>query len=224
MYPWHGSFMCYRNACSPFCFIGFAAFTVSAVCGEARVHLMPHVQLRATAAAGSRTAGVARQAPVVSMKHFCSCGCWCFSSGSWDPGHTSPEAGKEEEHPSFGLSGGAAMRCSTLLGILTGVLLYLVLGAVVFRALEAPLEENKHIELQETRRDFLINFTCVGPDNLQTLIEVQQIYFLSMVLLLAPINTVVSWGQLLLLSVLTISSGRGIVGRRTQVYKWSWAY
>ncbi|XP_010738472.1 potassium channel subfamily K member 4 [Larimichthys crocea] len=63
------------------------------------------------------------------------------------------------------------MRCSTLLGILTGVLLYLVLGAVVFRALEAPLEENKHIELQETRRDFLINFTCVGPDNLQTLIE-----------------------------------------------------
>ncbi|TMS14056.1 Potassium channel subfamily K member 4 [Larimichthys crocea] len=93
------------------------------------------------------------------------------SSGSWDPGHTSPEAGKEEEHPSFGLSGGAAMRCSTLLGILTGVLLYLVLGAVVFRALEAPLEENKHIELQETRRDFLINFTCVGPDNLQTLIE-----------------------------------------------------
>lgn len=84
------------------------------------------------------------------------------------------------------------MRCSTLLGILTGVLLYLVLGAVVFRALEAPLEENKHIELQETRRDFLINFTCVGPDNLQTLIEVQQIYFLSMVLLLAPINTVFS--------------------------------
>ncbi|XP_068600479.1 potassium channel subfamily K member 4 [Brachionichthys hirsutus] len=63
------------------------------------------------------------------------------------------------------------MRCSTLLGILTGVLLYLVLGAVVFRALEAPAEENKHTQLQETRRDFLLNFTCVGPDNLQDLIE-----------------------------------------------------
>uniref|UniRef100_A0A673AVL8 Potassium channel subfamily K member 4 n=1 Tax=Sphaeramia orbicularis TaxID=375764 RepID=A0A673AVL8_9TELE len=39
------------------------------------------------------------------------------------------------------------MRCSTLLAILTGVLLYLVLGAVVFRALETPREENKHIQL-----------------------------------------------------------------------------
>lgn len=68
------------------------------------------------------------------------------------------------------------MRCSTLLGILTGVLLYLVLGAVVFRALEAPREEGKHNQLQETRRDFLVNFTCVGPDNLQGLIEVQQIF------------------------------------------------
>uniref|UniRef100_A0A3Q3JMU9 Potassium channel subfamily K member 4 n=1 Tax=Monopterus albus TaxID=43700 RepID=A0A3Q3JMU9_MONAL len=66
------------------------------------------------------------------------------------------------------------MRCSTLLVILTGVLLYLVLGAVVFRTLETPREEGKHMQLQDTRRDFLLNFTCVGPDNLQTLIEVQQ--------------------------------------------------
>ncbi|XP_071771341.1 potassium channel subfamily K member 4 [Centroberyx gerrardi] len=63
------------------------------------------------------------------------------------------------------------MRCSTLLGILTGVLLYLVLGAVVFRTLEAPQEEGQHMQLQDTRRDFLLNFTCVGPDNLQALIE-----------------------------------------------------
>ncbi|KAM9348365.1 LOW QUALITY PROTEIN: potassium channel subfamily K member 4 [Symphorus nematophorus] len=63
------------------------------------------------------------------------------------------------------------MRCSTLLAILTGVLLYLVLGAVVFRALEAPREEDKYMQLQDTRRDFLLNFTCVGPDNLQELIQ-----------------------------------------------------
>ncbi|XP_019941131.2 potassium channel subfamily K member 4 [Paralichthys olivaceus] len=63
------------------------------------------------------------------------------------------------------------MRCSTLLVILTGVLLYLVLGAVVFRALEAPREENKHMMLQSTRKDFLLNFTCVGENNLQALIE-----------------------------------------------------
>ncbi|XP_074466688.1 potassium channel subfamily K member 4 [Sebastes fasciatus] len=63
------------------------------------------------------------------------------------------------------------MRCSTLLGILTGVVLYLVLGAVVFRSLEAPREEGKHMQLQDTRREFLLNFTCMGPDDLQTLIE-----------------------------------------------------
>ncbi|XP_061558830.1 potassium channel subfamily K member 4 [Phycodurus eques] len=63
------------------------------------------------------------------------------------------------------------MRCSTLLAILTGVLLYLVLGAMVFRALEAPLEEGKHKRLQGTCQEFLMNFTCVGPENLQALIE-----------------------------------------------------
>ncbi|KAJ3588949.1 hypothetical protein NHX12_009802 [Muraenolepis orangiensis] len=63
------------------------------------------------------------------------------------------------------------MHCSTLLGILAGVVLYLVLGAVVFRTLEAPQEEGQHIQLQDTRRDFLFNFSCVDPDNLQALIE-----------------------------------------------------
>uniref|UniRef100_A0A8C7JSS8 Potassium channel subfamily K member 4 n=1 Tax=Oncorhynchus kisutch TaxID=8019 RepID=A0A8C7JSS8_ONCKI len=63
------------------------------------------------------------------------------------------------------------MRCSTLLCILMGVLLYLVLGAVVFQALEAPHEEGQHIQLQDTRRAFLENYTCVSPDILQALIE-----------------------------------------------------
>uniref|UniRef100_A0A669AZC4 Potassium channel subfamily K member 4 n=2 Tax=Oreochromis TaxID=8139 RepID=A0A669AZC4_ORENI len=61
------------------------------------------------------------------------------------------------------------MRCSTLLAILTGVLLYLVLGAVVFRALEAPQEEGVHMKLQDTRRDFLLNFSCVDSDKLTNL-------------------------------------------------------
>uniref|UniRef100_A0A8C6UTZ4 Potassium two pore domain channel subfamily K member 4 n=1 Tax=Neogobius melanostomus TaxID=47308 RepID=A0A8C6UTZ4_9GOBI len=52
------------------------------------------------------------------------------------------------------------MRCSTLLGILTGVLLYLL-----------PREERKHMRLQDMRRYFLENFTCVGPENLQEFIE-----------------------------------------------------
>ncbi|XP_024250262.1 potassium channel subfamily K member 4 [Oncorhynchus tshawytscha] len=63
------------------------------------------------------------------------------------------------------------MRCSTLLCILAGVLLYLVLGAVVFQALEAPREQDQHTQLQDTRRSFLENYTCVSPDILQALIE-----------------------------------------------------
>ncbi|XP_072302656.1 potassium channel subfamily K member 4 [Eucyclogobius newberryi] len=63
------------------------------------------------------------------------------------------------------------MRCSTLLAILTGVLLYLVLGAVVFRTLEYTREEGKHLQLQRARRDFLLNFTCVDYENLQEFIE-----------------------------------------------------
>lgn len=70
------------------------------------------------------------------------------------------------------------MRCSTLLSILTGVLLYLVLGAVVFRTLETPQEQDKHLQLQEVRRDFLLNFTCVGPDNLMDFIEVEELFCL----------------------------------------------
>ncbi|KAM7374071.1 hypothetical protein PAMP_006748 [Pampus punctatissimus] len=91
---------------------------------------------------------------------------------SWeDPGHASTDAGRGKQHPASGLSGGAAMRCSTLLAIFTGVLLYLVLGAVVFRALETPREEDKYSQLQVIRRDFLLNFSCIDQDNLYAFIE-----------------------------------------------------
>lgn len=75
----------------------------------------------------------------------------------------------------LGLNGKPSMRCSTLLGILTGVLLYLVMGAVVFNMLETPHEEGQHIRLQDTRRDFLFNYTCVSPEILQELIEVREV-------------------------------------------------
>ncbi|XP_036404752.1 potassium channel subfamily K member 4 [Megalops cyprinoides] len=63
------------------------------------------------------------------------------------------------------------MRCSTLLAILTGVLLYLVLGALVFRTLEAPQEIREHRHLQSARLAFLKNHSCVSPDHLQELIQ-----------------------------------------------------
>lgn len=66
------------------------------------------------------------------------------------------------------------MRCSTLLTIFTGVLLYLVLGALVFRALEVPFEENYYLKLQNTREEYLNNYSCISPEVLQALIEVRR--------------------------------------------------
>uniref|UniRef100_A0A3P9A7B5 Potassium channel domain-containing protein n=1 Tax=Esox lucius TaxID=8010 RepID=A0A3P9A7B5_ESOLU len=93
---------------------------------------------------------------------------WSLLFCSWAP--SSPGSGAKRR-ASLGLNEGASMRCSTLLCILTGVLLYLVLGAVVFQALEAPREEGQHLRLQDSRRAFLENYTCVSPDNLQALIK-----------------------------------------------------
>ncbi|XDV38859.1 hypothetical protein PO909_008189 [Leuciscus waleckii] len=64
------------------------------------------------------------------------------------------------------------MNSTTLLFVLTGVLLYLVMGALVFNALEAPNEESHHVQLQTTRQEFLGNYTCVDPDRLENLITV----------------------------------------------------
>ncbi|XP_063059791.1 potassium channel subfamily K member 4 [Engraulis encrasicolus] len=63
------------------------------------------------------------------------------------------------------------MRCSTLLTIFTFVLLYLVLGAVVFRALEVPHETDHYLALLKAREEYLGNYTCMSPEALQGLIE-----------------------------------------------------
>ncbi|TRY57536.1 hypothetical protein DNTS_023486 [Danionella cerebrum] len=64
----------------------------------------------------------------------------------------------------------AAMQCTTLAFVFTGVLMYLVMGALVFNALEAPHEEGHHTLLQIARKHFLDNYTCVDPDHLAQLI------------------------------------------------------
>ncbi|CAK6449682.1 unnamed protein product [Pipistrellus nathusii] len=63
------------------------------------------------------------------------------------------------------------MRTTTLLALLALVLLYLVLGALVFRALEQPLEQQAQRELGEVRERFLRTHPCVSDGDLGLLIK-----------------------------------------------------
>ncbi|XP_076148427.1 potassium channel subfamily K member 2 isoform X1 [Alosa pseudoharengus] len=63
------------------------------------------------------------------------------------------------------------MRCSTLLAIMTVVLLYLVMGALVFRTFEMPKEMLRHELLLRQRDDFLLNHTCVDPAALDDMMQ-----------------------------------------------------
>uniref|UniRef100_A0A673KSP2 Potassium channel subfamily K member 4 n=1 Tax=Sinocyclocheilus rhinocerous TaxID=307959 RepID=A0A673KSP2_9TELE len=63
------------------------------------------------------------------------------------------------------------MRCTTLLTILAAVLLYLVLGALVFGWLESSREEWAHHELLTSRMAFLQNHSCVTPHSLRKFTE-----------------------------------------------------
>ncbi|XP_058253997.1 potassium channel subfamily K member 4 isoform X2 [Hemibagrus wyckioides] len=58
------------------------------------------------------------------------------------------------------------MRCSTLLTILAAVLLYLVIGALVFGWLEASKEKQAYEKLHESRRFFLNTHNCVQESSL----------------------------------------------------------
>ncbi|KAM6953346.1 potassium channel subfamily K member 2 [Aplochiton taeniatus] len=62
------------------------------------------------------------------------------------------------------------MRCPTLMALLAGVMLYLVMGALVFSALEAPQEKLEHEKLLRIQGAFLRNFSCVNETGLSELI------------------------------------------------------
>uniref|UniRef100_A0A3Q1BE89 Potassium channel domain-containing protein n=1 Tax=Amphiprion ocellaris TaxID=80972 RepID=A0A3Q1BE89_AMPOC len=61
------------------------------------------------------------------------------------------------------------MRCSTLTTLLTGVTLYLVMGALVFLTLETPEESLAHKHLLQTQENFLSNNSCVTELDFDTL-------------------------------------------------------
>lgn len=64
------------------------------------------------------------------------------------------------------------MRCSTLLTIMTVVLLYLVIGALVFGWLEASKEEKAYDDLLKSRVTFLDKHNCVQESSLSEFTQV----------------------------------------------------
>ncbi|KAJ8347735.1 hypothetical protein SKAU_G00263240 [Synaphobranchus kaupii] len=82
--------------------------------------------------------------------------------------HTSSDS---RGRPSLRRKRNVSMRCSTLLAILIGVLLYLVMGALVFRGLEAPREEGQYYQLDSYLEAFLENYSCINHEVLHTLLQ-----------------------------------------------------
>ncbi|XP_039625293.1 potassium channel subfamily K member 4-like isoform X1 [Polypterus senegalus] len=80
------------------------------------------------------------------------------------------EQSETEHHPSTESSESNVMRKKTLLTIFVAVLFYLVLGAFIFRVLEEPYESQQHIDVYIKKSYFLLNHSCVSPEQLDELI------------------------------------------------------
>uniref|UniRef100_A0A3B4V0X7 Potassium two pore domain channel subfamily K member 4 n=1 Tax=Seriola dumerili TaxID=41447 RepID=A0A3B4V0X7_SERDU len=63
------------------------------------------------------------------------------------------------------------MRYTTLLALLTGVMLYLVMGALVFRTLEFPKESSAFEDLLKAKQNFLGNNSCVTELDFHNLVK-----------------------------------------------------
>lgn len=63
------------------------------------------------------------------------------------------------------------MRCTTLLALLLGVMIYVGLGALVFSKLEKPKEKEAYHNLLATREAILQNHSCVSEVEFNTLVK-----------------------------------------------------
>lgn len=64
------------------------------------------------------------------------------------------------------------MRCTTLLALFLGVILYLGMGALVFKTLEEDKESQKFKQLDLAKRSFLHNHSCVSELEFNKLVKV----------------------------------------------------
>ncbi|KAL3052915.1 hypothetical protein OYC64_005441 [Pagothenia borchgrevinki] len=63
------------------------------------------------------------------------------------------------------------MKLKTVLAVFVVVVAYLVVGGLVFRALEQPFENNQKITITAEKAAFLQKHQCVSPDELEALIK-----------------------------------------------------
>lgn len=66
----------------------------------------------------------------------------------------------------------SVMKWKTVLAVFIVVVLYLICGALAFKALEQPFETNQKTSLTLQKASFLERHPCVSPDELNTIIEV----------------------------------------------------
>uniref|UniRef100_A0A8C5F6I3 Potassium channel, subfamily K, member 10b n=1 Tax=Gadus morhua TaxID=8049 RepID=A0A8C5F6I3_GADMO len=69
----------------------------------------------------------------------------------------------------------SVMKWKTVLGVFVVVLLYLVCGGLAFRALEQPFESHQKDSITHEKSDFLKKHSCVTPDELEALIQVDAV-------------------------------------------------
>ncbi|XP_061785320.1 potassium channel subfamily K member 10a [Nerophis lumbriciformis] len=63
------------------------------------------------------------------------------------------------------------MKLKTVLAVFVVVVVYLVAGGLMFRALEQPFENNQKITITAEKAAFLQKHTCVSPDELEVIIK-----------------------------------------------------
>ncbi|KAG5277563.1 hypothetical protein AALO_G00119040 [Alosa alosa] len=91
-----------------------------------------------------------------------------LSFSSAKPLVLSPPVDELEEPPRV-----SVMRWKTVSAIFCLVVLYLIMGATVFRALEQPHESSQKLAILMEKLDFLVQHPCVNSSQLEDLVKVR---------------------------------------------------
>ncbi len=70
---------------------------------------------------------------------------------------------------------GTVMRWKTVLSVFLLVVLYLIIGATVFKELEQPHETSQKLAILVEKLEFLEQHPCVNSSDLETFVKVKQL-------------------------------------------------